>query len=96
MAAILDRLVKQLMGNGKTKKADYAIAISSLQKTGNLKKGTKQATKKGAKRGKMSPAERAKDRASKKSGDSSKDYKYNSKNNTAVKGNINKKVKARK
>lgn len=93
MPKILDRLVKQLKARGMNEGSAYAIATSSLQKSGNLKKGTQEATKKGIKRGNMTPAERAKDRASKARGGKPSDYKYNSKNNTAVKGKVNKKVK---
>jgi len=96
MPAILDRLVSQLMANGKTKKEAYAIAVSQLQKSGNLKKGTTKATKKGEKRGKMTPAQRAKDRAAKKRGGKPSDYKYNKNNNSAVKGKVSRKVKKRK
>ena len=86
MPKILDRLVKQLMAKGKSKKAAYAIAVSSLQKSGNLKKGSSKATAKGKKRGKMTPAARAKDRASKTSKGKHKksEYKYNKKTNQAT------------
>lgn len=95
MPKILDRCVRQLVANGKSKSAATAICTSSLQKSGNLKKGSNKATAKGEKRGNMTPAERAKDRAAKKSGGKASDYKYNKKNNTAVKGKVNKKVKKR-
>lgn len=95
MPAILDRLVKQLMANGKSKSAAYAIATASLKKSGNLDKSGK-ATAKGKKRGAMTPAARAKDRAAKKSGGKPSDYKYNKHNNSAVKGKVNKNVKKRK
>lgn len=95
MPKILDRLVKQLKDNGMNEKQAYAVAIKKLQESGNLKKGSTEATEKGKKRGDMTPAERAKDRASKKSGGKPSDYKYNKKNNSAVKGRINKKVKPR-
>lgn len=36
----------------------YAVATSTLQKAGELKKGTRDATKLGAKRGKMTRKER--------------------------------------
>ena len=64
MPKILDRLVQQIQDKGKPKSVAYAIAVSQLQKSGNLKKGSTQATAKGLKRGDMTPAERAKDRAS--------------------------------
>lgn len=95
MPKILDRLVKQLMDNGVPKDRAYAIATKKLQESGNLKKGTQEATEKGRRRGEMTPAERAKDRAAKRSGGKASDYKYNKKNNTAVKGKVNKDVKKR-
>ena len=85
MPAILDRLVRQLQAKGKSKDAAYAIATASLQKSGNLKKGTRQATSKGEKRGKMTPAARAKDRAAKRSGGNPASYEYNKTTNTAHK-----------
>lgn len=96
MPKILDRLVSQLKANGMSEKQAYSVAVSQLQKSGNLKKGSTEATKKGEARGEMTPAERAKDRAAKKSGGKPSDYKYNKHNNTAVKGKVNKAVKKRK
>lgn len=84
MPKILDRLVKQLMDKGHSKSSAYAIATKSLQKSGNLKKGTQEATAKGTKRGKMTPAQRAKDRQVKYRGGASSDYKYKKSNNTAI------------
>lgn len=40
----------------------YAVASSTLQKSGSLKPGTNTATSKGAKRGRMTEAQRAKTR----------------------------------
>lgn len=85
MPKILDRLVSQLKAKGKSDKAAHAIAVSALQKSGNLKKGSTKATAKGKKRGNMTPAARAKDRAAKKSGGKTSDYKYNKKTNVATK-----------
>lgn len=65
MPAILERLVSQLMAKGKSKSSAFAIATAALQKSGNLKKGTQQATAKGARRGAMSPEQRKRSRASK-------------------------------
>lgn len=96
MPKILDRLVSQLTANGMSKDKAYAIAVSKLQKSGNLKRGSTEATDKGKKRGEMTPAERAKDRAAKRSGGKPSDYKYNKHNNSAVKGKVNKTVKKRK
>lgn len=84
MPKILERLVSQLKAKGKSASAAYAIATSALQKSGNLKKGSTEATAKGKRRGAMTPAARAKDRASKKSKHSTKDYKYNKSSNLAT------------
>ena len=85
MPKILERLVSQLEAKGKDKKAAFAIATSALQKSGNLKPGTTQATTKGIKRGNMSAGERAKDRAVKRSGGTPSDYVYNRKTNSTRK-----------
>lgn len=83
MPKILERLVSQLRAKGKSKSSAYAIATSTLQKSGNLKKGTTKATAKGTRRGNMTPSERAKDRASKysKGKHKSSEYNYNKKTN---------------
>ncbi len=67
MPPILERLVSQLQAKGKSKSAAYAIATKALQRSGNLKKGTMEATAKGIRRGNMTPGQRSKDRAVKKS-----------------------------
>ena len=85
MPAILDRLVKQLQAKGKSKKAAYAIATATLQKSGNLKRGTKKATAKGKKRGKMTAGQRAKDRQARYDKSKPSKYKYNKKTNRATK-----------
>jgi len=79
--AIYERLVSQLKGKVAN---PYAVATSQLQKSGNLKKGTKKMTDKGKKRSVMGAAGRAKDRASKASGRPAGDYKYNAKTNKAT------------
>ena len=84
MPAILERLVSQLKAKGKSASAAYAIATSVLQKSGNLKKNSTEATAKGKRRGSMTPAARAKDRAAKKSKHKTSDYKYNRKSNVAT------------
>lgn len=84
MPKILERLVSQLKAKGKSEKAAYAIATASLQRSGNLKPGTQEATAKGKRRGNMTAGERAKDRASKKSGHKKSEYKYNKKTNRAT------------
>lgn len=65
MPAILERLVRQLQSKGYKGPQARAIATASLQRSGNLKKGTNKATAKGKRRGKMSPEARANDRAKK-------------------------------
>lgn len=84
MPKILERLVGQLQAKGKDKSSAYAIATSTLQKSGSLDKHA-ELTKKGAKRQAMGAAGRAKDRAAKASGGKSSDYTYSSKTNRATK-----------
>ena len=84
MPKILERLVSQLQVKGMPKAKAYAVATSTLQKAGDLKPGSAQATAKGEKRGAMGAAGRAKDRASKAAGRSASDYKYDSKTNRAT------------
>lgn len=81
---ILNRLIGQLEAKGKSPGQAAAIATSALQKSGNLKKGSTDATAKGIKRGNMTAAERAKDRASKDSGHKPGEYNYSSKTNRAT------------
>lgn len=85
MPAILERLVKQLKAKGYSKSSAFAIATKTLQKAGDLKKGSNKATAKGAKRGAMTPAQRSKDRAAKysKKKDKPSDFSYNAKSNTS-------------
>lgn len=84
MPKILDRLVSQLKAKGKSASAAYAIATKALQRSGNLKKNSTEATAKGKRRGNMTPAARAKDRAAKKAGRSTSEYKYNKSTNLAT------------
>lgn len=85
MPKILERLVGQLQAKGMPKANSYAVATSQLQKAGDLKKGSQQATPKGAKRGAMTPAARAKDRQAKVSGGHKPaDFKYDAKTNRAT------------
>ena len=83
MPAILERLVSQLQAKGYSKSSAFAIATHALQKTGDLKPGTQQATSKGDARGKMTPEQRANDRASKysKGKHKSSEYSYNPSSN---------------
>jgi hypothetical protein len=85
MPAIRDRLVRQLRAKGYPEGKAQAVATSALQKSGNLKKGSTEATAKGKKRGAMTPGERAKDRQAKYDGGKPSDYKYNAKTNIATK-----------
>lgn len=67
MPAILDQAVESIMEKNPkmSKSSAYAIATKQLQKSGDLKEGTQEATKKGDRRGEMSKATRAKTRARK-------------------------------
>ena len=67
MPAILEDAVKSIMKENPDMKkgAAYAIATKSLQKSGDLKEGTVEATEKGKRRGEMSKSTRAKTRARK-------------------------------
>jgi hypothetical protein len=83
MPAILKRLVSQLKAKGMGDAQANATATKVLQKSGNLKAGTRDATKKGEARGKMGAAGRAKDRAEKLDGRPAKDHVYSKKTNRA-------------
>jgi len=56
---ILDRAVSRIEQRGVAKSSAYPIAVSALQKAGDLKKGSLKATAKGTKRGAMTAAQRA-------------------------------------
>ena len=56
MPKILERVVSQLKANGVAN--PYAVGVSAMQRAGNLKPGTVQATRQGVKRGNMTPAQR--------------------------------------
>lgn len=62
MPRILDEAVRKIRARGVKKASAYAIATAALQKAGDLKRGSNQATAKGAKRGAMSEAQRARTR----------------------------------
>lgn len=85
MPKILTRLVSQLKAKGHSEQASRSIAVSALQKSGNLKRGSTEPTSKGVSRGNMTAGERAKDRAVKYNGGKTSDYKYNKKTNLATK-----------
>ena len=57
--AILDKAVSRLQQRGVKASSAYPIAVASLQKAGDLKKGSLAATAKGTKRGAMSAKQRA-------------------------------------
>ena len=64
---ILSKAVHSIMEDnpGMSKDSAYAIGVSTLQKSGDLKKGTYESTEKGKRRAEMSKATRAKTRAKK-------------------------------
>lgn len=59
MPKILDRAVTRIKARGGVDNP-YAVAVSAMQKAGNLKKGTLKATKQGVRRGEMTRAQREK------------------------------------
>lgn len=63
MPKILEEAVKKIQAKGHSKSSAYAIATKSLQKAGDLKPGTQEATAKGTLRGDMTPAQREHARA---------------------------------
>ena len=82
MPGIYDRLVSQMRAKGANN--PHAAATAALQKSGNMKKGSRTLPEKGKRRSLMGAAGRAKDRAAKVSGKSPSAYKYNSKTNQAT------------
>lgn len=58
MPAILDAAVKRLKAKGFPTSSAFAIGTSTLQKAGEIKKGSNKPTKLGVKRGAMSRKER--------------------------------------
>ena len=92
MPQIMDRLVSQLRRKGLSKSKAYAVATSTLQKSGSLKKGSNKLTSKGKKRQAMGASGRAKDRAASKSGRSKNAYSYSKKTNRATLKNGNRKL----
>jgi len=58
MPKILDKAVSKIQARGVPESRAYPIAVASLQKAGDLKKGHLTATKKGAERGAMTAAKR--------------------------------------
>lgn len=85
MQPIRDRLVSQLRRKGMSVGQANAIATSTLQRSGDLKKGSIEPTRKGLMRTGMGAAGRAKDRAAAASPDHKpSDYSYNAKTNRAT------------
>lgn len=58
MPKILDTAVSRIKARGVPEKSAWPIAVASLQKAGDLKKGSVKATPKGTARGAMSRAQR--------------------------------------
>ena len=65
MPKILDRVVRQLKAKGVAN--PYAVGVSAMQKAGNLKQGSTEATKQGIRRGAMTPRQREKARRNRSS-----------------------------
>jgi hypothetical protein len=61
MPKILEEAVKKIKAKGGVDNP-WAVATSSLQKAGDLKKGTNKPTEKGVKRGNMSEKQRERTR----------------------------------
>jgi hypothetical protein len=60
MPKILDKAVSRIKSRGVPSKSAWPIAVASLQKAGDIRKGTLKVTAKGTKRGEMSRSERQK------------------------------------
>lgn len=58
MPGILDKAVARVKARGASAKSAWPIAVASLQRAGDLRKGTLAATAKGVARNKMSQAQR--------------------------------------
>jgi hypothetical protein len=58
MPPILDKAVSRIKARGASAKSAWPIAVASLQKAGDLKKGSVKPTPKGTARGKMSQKQR--------------------------------------
>lgn len=59
MPKILDRAVTKIKARGGVDNP-WAVGVAAMQKAGNLKKGSLDATKRGVKRGQMTEAQRHK------------------------------------
>ena len=58
MPKILEDAVARIKGRGVPEKSAWPMAVSSMQKAGNLKPGSLKATSQGVARGQMSRAQR--------------------------------------
>jgi hypothetical protein len=58
MPGLLDKAVARIKGRGVKTASAWPIAVSALQKAGDLKRGSLKATAKGAARNAMTRAER--------------------------------------
>lgn len=58
MPGLLDKAVSRIAARGASAKSAWPIAVASLQKAGDLKKGSVKATAKGTARNQMSRAQR--------------------------------------
>lgn len=56
--AILDKAVSRIKSRGVPTSSAWPIAVSAMQKSGNVKAGTLKATKQGTRRGAMTRAQR--------------------------------------
>jgi len=57
-SGLLDKAVDRIAARGVPAKSAWPIAVSAMQKAGNLKAGSLQPTKQGVARNKMSRAQR--------------------------------------
>jgi hypothetical protein len=58
MPKILEDAVSRIKGRGVPEKSAWPMAVSAMQKAGNLKPGSLKATQQGAARGQMTRAQR--------------------------------------
>jgi hypothetical protein len=58
MPGLLDKAVDRIKQRGVATSSAWPIAVSAMQKAGNLKKGTVKPTKQGVARNKMTRAQR--------------------------------------
>lgn len=60
MPGLLDKAVDRIKARGVKSENAWPIAVSAMQKAGNLQKGSLKATKQGTARNKMTRAQRQK------------------------------------